>query len=151
MAKGTEQFKEAIKKYLDSIAEIDDAFAEKYAAEGKTLDGCVDYILGQVQKSGCNGFADDEIYGMAVHYYEEADLKVEKSSIGHVVVNHHVELTDKEKEEARKKAITAYEQEQLRKLQDKERKEKEAEKRRAEEAKKKAEELAAGTGSLFDF
>lgn len=151
MAKGTEQFKEAIKKYLDGIAEIDDAFAEKYTAEGKTLDGCVDYILGQVQKSGCNGFADDEIYGMAVHYYEEADLKVEKSNISHVVVNHHVELTEEEKEEARKKAVAAYEQEQLRKIQDKERKEKEAEKRRAEEAKKKAEELAAGTGSLFDF
>lgn len=152
MAKGTEQFKETIKKYLDSIAEIDDAFAAKYAAEGKSIDGCVEYIIGQVQKSGCAGFDDAEIYGMAVHYYEEEDLgEYPKGNVASVVVNHHIELTEEEKEEARQKAIQAYEQEQVRKLQEKERKEKEAAKKKAEEAKKRAEELAAGTGSLFDF
>ena len=150
MSKGTEQFKATIKKYLDSIADIDDAFAEKYTAEGKTLDGCVEYIIGAVQKSGCNGFDDAEIYGMAVHYYEEADLgDYPKGRSANVVVNHHVELTEEEKEEAKQKAVAAYEQEQLRKLQDKERKEKEAAKKKAEEAKKKAEE--EGLGSLFDF
>lgn len=151
MAKGTDQFKEAIKKYLDSIAEIDDAFAAKYAAEGKTIDGCIEYIIGQVQHSGCNGFDDAEIFGMAVHYYEEADLgDYKKGNIASVVVNHHIELTEEEKDAARQRAVESYEREELRKLQEKERKEKEAAKKKAEEARKRAEELAAGTGSLFD-
>ena len=153
MAKGTEQFKEAIKKYLDSIAEIDDNFNAKYTAEGKTLDECVDFILGEVQRSGCNGFDDAEIYGMAVHYYEEADLKVAKSNVGHVVVNHHIELSESEKEEARKRAIESYEASERKKIEDREKRKREAEKKKAEEvreARKRAEEESS-VGSLFDF
>ena len=36
------------------------------------------FILNEVQKSGCCGFADDEIYSMAVHCYEEKDM-IEKA------------------------------------------------------------------------
>ena len=152
MGKGSEQFKTAIKEHLDSIAAKDAAFAEKYSAEGKSLDECVDYIIGQVKNSGLNGFDDNEIYGMAIHYYEESDLgDIKKGITANVVVNHQVALTEEEKEEARKKALASFEAEQLRKLQDKERKEKEAAKRKAEEAKERAKKEAAGTGSLFDF
>ena len=35
----------------------------------------IQQYLGTVQKSGCNGFADDEIFGMAVHYYDEDSVK----------------------------------------------------------------------------
>ena len=152
MGKGSEQFKATLKRYLDSIAEIDDEFAIKYEAEGKSIDDCADYVISQVQKSGCNGFVDDEIYGMAIHYYEEAELgDYKKGASATCVVNHHVELTEEEKEDARKRAVASYEQEQLNKLKEKERKEMEAAKKKAEESRKRAEELAAGTGSLFDF
>ena len=154
MAKGTERFKETIKKHLDGLAAADSAFAEKYAAEGKTLDGCVEYILGQVQKSGCAGFADEEIYGMAVHYYDESDLgDYPKVSSCNVIVNHRIELTEEEKAEARKKALESYEAAERKKLEDKERKRLEAEKKKAEEAREKAKAVreSEGTGSLFDF
>ena len=67
------------------------------------------YILNQVQESGCNGFEDDEIYGMAVHYYQEEDIEVGKSvDYLQVAVNHVVELTDEEKAEARREAMAQY-------------------------------------------
>ena len=31
-----------------------------------------------MQKSGCNGFTDGEIYGQAVHYYDENEIEVGK-------------------------------------------------------------------------
>lgn len=62
--KGTEQFKQTIKAYLDERAKTDELFAASYAKENKSLDGCIEYILSEVKKSGCNGFADEEIYGM---------------------------------------------------------------------------------------
>lgn len=94
--KGSDQFKEAIKSHLDDRASNDPLFAKSYAKECKTIDGCVQYILGEVQKSGRNGFADDEIYGMAVHYYDEDDLKTSKHTISAVVVNTPIEKQVKE-------------------------------------------------------
>lgn len=67
--KGTEQFKATIQDYLEYRAETDDLFAPRYADPNKNIDDCITYILNEVQRSGMNGFADDEIYSMAVHYY----------------------------------------------------------------------------------
>lgn len=131
--KGTEAFKQTIKAYLDQRAAIDELFAANYAKDGKTLDECCNYIFGQVQKSGCCGFTDDEIFGMAIHYYDE-DIKKEdcKPVNGSVVVNHHVELTEAEKAEAREKAKREYEAQTLADIK---RKETERSKRIAERVK----------------
>lgn len=72
--KGTEAFKRTIGEYLQVRANTDEIFAQRMKKEGKTLDGCVDFILNTVKESGCNGFEDDEIYGMAVHYYDEDEI-----------------------------------------------------------------------------
>jgi peptidyl-tRNA hydrolase len=69
-----------------------------------------------VQKSGCNGFTDDEIFGMAVHYYDEDNIEVGKPMNAHVVVNHIVELTAEEKEQARQDAIQKAQDEVYRKM-----------------------------------
>jgi hypothetical protein len=71
----------------------------------KALTNCIVYILNTVQKSGCNGFADEEIYSMAVHYYDEDGIDAGKPIDCKVFVNHTVELTAEEKEEARREAI----------------------------------------------
>lgn len=114
--KGTEQFKQTIKAYLDKRAAEDELFAASYAKEGKSISKCVTYILNQVQESGCCGFADDEVYSMAVHYYDEDNIEIDKPINGQVVVNHHIELTDEEKAEAHRNAVKAYQQEELYKL-----------------------------------
>lgn len=50
---------------------------------------------------------------MALHYYDEDDIKVGSKISCQVVVNHTVELTDEEKAEARKAAILRFQQEQM--------------------------------------
>lgn len=104
--KVSKSFTDAIKKYLDDKAQRNELFAVKYTNEKKTIDECIMYILSEVHKSGINGFEDGEIYSMAVHYYEEADIKVD-SNIENikVVVNHHIEITEEEKQAAKQIAL----------------------------------------------
>ena len=54
---------------------------------------------------------------MAVHYYDEDDIEVDKVSGCNVVVNLVVELSEEEKKQARQEAIKQYQQEELVKLQ----------------------------------
>lgn len=115
--KGTELFKAAIQNYLEYRAMTDDLFAPRYANPAKNIDDCITYILNEVQKSGMNGFDDDEIYSMAIHYYDEDDIEIGKPISCNVMVNHHVELTEEEKQNARRKAIEQYQQMELNKLQ----------------------------------
>ncbi len=103
--KTTDHFKNTIKSYLENRAEADSLFAPKYANDKKNIDDCIIYILNTVQKSGCNGFTDDEVYGMAVHYYDEESIDIGKMISCRVAVNHTVELTDKDKQEAKQKAM----------------------------------------------
>ena len=115
--KGTDHFKRTIQMYLEQRAAEDALFAKNYRNPAKNIDDCVTYILNYVQRSGCNGFTDGEIFGQAVHYYDEDDIEVGKPLQCQVVVNHTVELTDEEKAEARQQAIRQYQAEELRKLQ----------------------------------
>ena len=55
------------------------------------------------------------------HYYEENEIEVGKPMACQVVVNHVVELTEEEKAEARQNAVRRYQEEELRKLQNRNR------------------------------
>lgn len=109
-------FKNEIQTYLEQRAEYDELFARSYRNPLKNIEDCLTYILTYVQKSGCNGFSDDEIFGQAVHYYDEADIEIGKPINCKVVVNHHVELTEEEKAEARQQAVKRAENEAYAKL-----------------------------------
>lgn len=111
--KGTENFKRTIQAYLEERAKVDELFAKSYSKPNKNIDDCITFILNEVQKSGCNGFEDDEIFGMAVHYYDEDNLSVGKKISCDVVVNHKVELSEEEKQELKEKARNDFYQEQL--------------------------------------
>jgi len=115
--KGTEHFTRTIAEYLNQRAATDPLFAPNLMKPHKNIEECVTYILNEVQKSGCNGFDDDEIYSMAVHYYDEDNIEIGKPINCQVAVNHMVELTEEEKAEARKEAIKQYQREELAKIQ----------------------------------
>lgn len=149
-------FRKSIKGYLDSRAKGDELFAASYAKEGKSIDQCCNYILQRVKESGRCGFADEEIYGMAVHYYDEDDIKdVKPVSAERIVVNHTIELSESQKEELRQKAEEEFKEEQLRNLREAEKKREEKEQKAREARLKKAQEAAErsrGTQlSLFDM
>ena len=102
--KGTEAFKDAIERYVLGMADSDAAFARKADNPAKNIDDCVTFILNEVQRSGINGFTDEDVYSMAVHYYVEDDVTVGTMPQCQVIVNHQVQLTEEEIEELRKKA-----------------------------------------------
>lgn len=136
--KVSNHFKNTIKAYLDQRAETDVLFSFQYSKPDKNIDDCVTYILNQVKKSGCNGFHDDEIYNMAIHYFDEDIIELGSPiNNAHVVVNHFVELTEEEKEQARQDAIKKVQEE--------------AYKRMTQPTKKAKKQVSVNQPSLFDF
>lgn len=138
--KGTEHFTRTIAEYLNQRAMADPLFAPNLQKPNKNIKECITYILNKVQKSGCNGFDDDEIYSMAVHYYDEDNIEIGKPINCRVAVNHVVELTEEEKAEARQEAIQRYQREELAKIQ-----------KRNERPKKVQPQASQLQTSLFDL
>ena len=138
--KATEHFKQTIKAYLDERAKNDELFAVSYAKENKNMDDCVTFILNQVKRSKCMGLTDEEVYSLAVHFFDEDDIEIGNSIVCNVIVNHTVELTEEEKAQARQDALKEYQAEQLRKMQ-----------KRTNKPKTPKAQPEITTPSLFDF
>ncbi len=86
------------------MAEQDFAFAERYKDEKKSLDECVKYIMGEAKKqakNGCAAIEDAVVYGWAVHYYQEENIKVD----GNVKAKVVTPKVEKPKEVAKTKEI----------------------------------------------
>lgn len=114
--KATEDFKLVIQAYLEQRAECDELFAVSFANPAKNIDDCITYILNTVKESGCAGFSDNEIFGYATHYYDEPDIEIGNPINCKVVVNHHVELSKEEIDQARKDAMKRIENEAYAKM-----------------------------------
>lgn len=138
--KATEHFKQTIKAYLDERAKNDELFAVSYAKENKNMDNCVTFILNQVKRSKCMGLTDEEVYSLAVHFFDEDDIEIGNSIACNVIVNHTVELTEEEMAHARQEAFKEYQAEQLRKMQ-----------KRTNKPKTPKAQPEITTPSLFDF
>jgi hypothetical protein len=91
--KTTNQFKGVIKDYLEQTAKENQLFAKSFQKKDKNIDDCIIYILNQVQESGCQGFTDAEIFGMAMHYYDEDNLEVGKPIQANIIINRKVEIS----------------------------------------------------------
>ena len=137
------EFEKTIKAHLDKVAAEDPVFGEKYrealAREDKKKDitHCCNFIIDEVRKTNRRGFTDDEVFGMAMHFYDEkAVTGPDKGQNCQVVVNHEVKLSAEEvkkiQESARKEAEEKVRQEELARI--------EREKKAAEEKARKAEE-----------
>lgn len=148
--------KEAIKAYLDKRAATDELFAVSDAKPKKNIDECFRYILGEARKRGAEVcMTDEEVFGLAVHYYDEDDIVVSRVPVRATVTQSKaaltVELTEEEKEKAREAAIQAYERQCMMEEAEREakRKKAEADRKRAETQKRK--QQMASSPSLFDF
>lgn len=74
-------YEEAVLNYLKGNAS--DTLAEKINAGKKTLAQCFAYIKNEAKTSAQNGVAmieDKVVYGWAVHFFEEDDIKVKESA-----------------------------------------------------------------------
>lgn len=99
-------YQDIIKAYLDKRAQEDALFAVTYAKENKNIKDCCSYITSQAKKQqtgGCAAISDDVVFGWAVHYYDEDDIKVEKTSNMRVSVNNSAPKTEVKKETSKAK------------------------------------------------
>lgn len=145
-------FQQAIKAHLDKMAAQDEAFAEKYfakcEAEQDSISNCCKYITNEVQKKYKQGnsavLTDAEVFGMAMHYYDE-NITPPKTGTNCTVVMSKAELTPEDEEAIRQEARAAAEARIRNEEAEKIRREKEeAERKRiaAEEAAAKRKEAA---------
>ena len=105
--KTSDAFKEAIKNYLDNRAAQDELYAVNYKKENKNIDECCNYVMKCAKEGGFAGYTDEEVFGWAVHYYDEDDIKNIAPISGKVIINRAVELTDDEKVKAKEMAFKA--------------------------------------------
>ena len=104
--KSNNALKEIIKKYLDQRAQSDELFAVTYAKEEKNIDECCSYITKrakQMQTRGCAVIPDEDVFGWAVHYYDEDDIKIEKDSNMQTTVNHSAKKLERREEKPKQK------------------------------------------------
>lgn len=104
-----------IGNYLMERAKTDSSVANNLKKEKKSLNECWDYVLSEVAKTmyrsgnfGCAAGDDEELFGLAVHYYDEDEIKFEPFK-GAKVVDASKQEQDK-KEEAPKEEKSEVEQ-----------------------------------------
>ncbi len=73
-----------IGNYLKKRAETDTSVKNNLQKENKSLKECWDYVLGEVAKTmyrngkfGCAAGDDEDLYALAVHYYDEDEIKIQ--------------------------------------------------------------------------
>lgn len=169
-----------VKDYLDERAGSDELFAAMYAKPGKTIEACWAYIVNVAKKrgGGCVCMTDEEVFGIAVHYYCEDDLKNEPlpKDFKCVAPEPKEWLTDEQKKRVREEVEAELREELKKKLRDEmvefeateralveaeRRRKAEEEVRKAEKERKRREKEAAkeeekrlrtaGMGCLFEF
>jgi len=112
----SKHFRKQILDYLEDRASTDSLFAQVYKKESKNIDDCCIYIMNVAQKlakdsfksdsCGSVGLTSDEVFGLAVHYYDEDSIEVGKPILNcAVVVNRTVELTQEELSQAKEVAF----------------------------------------------
>lgn len=97
-------FASAVKAMLDKRAAEDELFAMAYANETKTIEECCTFIIGEVHKMGVNAMSSEDVLCLAIHYYDEKDLKVGAPISCKVVVPETPEIEEARKAELREKA-----------------------------------------------
>ena len=72
-----------IGNYLKKRADKDPSVKNNLQKENKSLKECWDYVLGEVAKTmyrngkfGCAAGDDEDLYALAIHYYDEDDIKI---------------------------------------------------------------------------
>lgn len=136
-------FEKAIKAFLDDKAEKDPAFAEKYNSEKKNITDCCKFIIAEVKKS-CKGkeaaCTDEYVYGLAMHYYDEENIKVPANVPScSVVVPGDIKLSEADRTEAREEALRRLKEQEVQEQIRKERQRQETAEKKAEAERKRQE------------
>lgn len=151
MNKEQNTVRDVIKAYLDERAKNDEQFAQSYAKANKNIDECFDYVIGEVRKRGNAVYMTDaEVFGLAVHYYDEDDIKINRLPEGTKLSASApaVELSEEDKAKAHDQAVKEYRQQCIDRMREAE---DQKAKKLAERRKAEREKNSTLQPSLFDF
>ena len=87
----------AIGDYLIQFMKNEPSFAEKVMDEKKSMKDMLQYVMSEAKKQSTGGAAclkDEVVFGMAVHYFDEKDIKF-KPVAGAVATSSSSDKTDK--------------------------------------------------------
>lgn len=149
---------ERVLKYLEENAS--DTLTEKINGGNKTMAGCWTYIVSRARslaKNSCACVEDAEVYGWAVHYFEEDDLSKEQKSPAQKTeevdprIHERYMKTLEEKEKKEKEEKARKEQEKMEELRKRNEEREERVRKKLEEEQRKKAGGIEGQLSLFDL
>lgn len=91
------------------------SFAIKMANPLKSMEGAVNYLCSQIQKSGMCCVDDTTVMNILVHYFDEIEIE-DCRKINCNIVLSKPELSEEDKAELKEQAMEQYKQEQLREI-----------------------------------
>lgn len=116
--KSSTQVTDIIRNYLEQRCIEEPMFALKYANPSKSIEGAVNYLCHEVQKSGLTIMDSDTVFSIITHYFDEENLEEKPSINCNIAVAK--ELTEEEqaqvREEARRDALEQLRREEMAKL-----------------------------------
>jgi hypothetical protein len=159
--KKVDNWLKVIADYLLTREDIKDSLDK----ENKSLEECGNYILQEARKKGSHvAMTDEEVFGLAVHYYDEDDITVKQTSKADVKVaaakddkplkplaeyRKEVDQTESKESVDIDKIVEERVNKKLAEIKKAEQEKKE--KRKAERAERKAKEQKVNQVSLFDL
>ena len=91
------------------------SFAIKMANPSKSMEGAVNYLCSQIQKSGLCVVDDKEVLNILVHYFDENEIE-DCGKVNCNIVVSKPELSEEDKEMLKEQARKEYKEEQLRQI-----------------------------------
>lgn len=77
--KSSTQVTDIIRNYLEQRCNEEPMFALKYANPSKSIEGAVNYLCHEVQKSGLTMMDSDTVFSIITHYFDEDSLEEQPS------------------------------------------------------------------------
>lgn len=105
----------AMQQMLQERCIAEPTFAIKMANPNKSMEGAINYLCSQIQKSGLCCVDDTTVMNILVHYFDENEIE-EGGKVNCNIVVSKPELSDEDKAELKEQAMEQYKEEQLREL-----------------------------------
>ena len=105
----------AMQQMLQERCIAEPTFAIKMANPSKSMEGAVNYLCTQIQKSGMCCVDDTTVMNILVHYFDENEIE-DCGKVNCNIVVSKPELSEEDKAELKEQAMEQYKQEQLREI-----------------------------------
>lgn len=104
-----------MQKMLQERCIAEPSFAIKMANPSKSMEGAVNFLCQQIQKSGLCVVDDTTVMNLLVHYFDENEIE-EGGKVNCNIVVGKPELSEEDKTNLKEQAMEQYKEEQLREL-----------------------------------